>query len=90
MHRTHRLLATAALAATLLVPALAFADEPTGVRKDFINSVNDAGGKIIELSQATPQAKYLWRPGKGVRSTAEVFLHVVAANYGLPMFIGSV
>lgn len=89
MPRTHRLFATALLAAALLVPALAPADEPTGVRKEYIGSLDDAGGKLIELAQAMPQRKYTWKPGKDVRSTAEVYLHVVAANYGIPMFIGA-
>ncbi|MBV9155960.1 MAG: DinB family protein [Acidobacteriaceae bacterium] len=39
--------------------------------------------QLIELAQAIPKEKYSWRPGPGVRSTSEVFMHIVIANYGL-------
>jgi uncharacterized damage-inducible protein DinB len=38
---------------------------------------------------AVPAEKYPWRPGEGVRSFSEVFLHVAAANYNLPKLIGT-
>jgi len=40
------------------------------------------------LAEAMPEAKYAWRPDKGVRSVGEVFMHVAAANYGVPSFVG--
>lgn len=55
------------------------------IRKELIASLNSAGDKIVELAEATPEAKYSWSPGKGVRTTGQVFVHVVAANYMLPM-----
>jgi len=81
-------LAIFALAA-LLVPALAAAqDVPAGIRGEMIESIKDAGGKIQELSTAIPDSKYTWKPSKDVRSTGQVFLHVVQANYMLPSFFG--
>jgi len=81
-------LAIFALAA-LLVPALAAAqDVPAGIRGEMIESIKDAGGKIQELSTAIPDSKYTWKPSKDVRSTGQVFLHVVQANYMLPTFFG--
>lgn len=50
--------------------------------------IEDAEKKLIELAEATPEAKYGWRPAKGVRSTGEVFLHAAGANFGLPSFWG--
>lgn len=44
--------------------------------------------KLVALAEAIPQEKYNWRPQEGVRSFAEVFLHVAAANYMLGRAIG--
>ena len=35
-----------------------------------------------------PQEKYSWRPGEGVRSVSEVFVHIAGANFLFPTFIG--
>ena len=75
--------------AALLVPAVAVAqDVPAGIRGELIASMKDAGGKIEELSTAIPDGKYTWKPSKDVRSTGQVFLHVVQMNYVLPTFFG--
>ena len=66
---------------------LAFA-QGGGYQQDLIKSIEDARGKLIQLAEATPPGKYSYRPGKGVRSTGEVFLHVVQANYLLPTLMG--
>lgn len=73
----------------LLTPSLAFAeDAPQGIRGEIIRSMLDAGGKIQELAGAIPDSKYTWKPSKDVRSTGQVLLHVVAANYMLPSLFG--
>jgi uncharacterized damage-inducible protein DinB len=36
-----------------------------------------------------PAAKYAWRPGKGVRSVGEVYMHVASANYAIPAMWGA-
>ena len=86
-----RLLALACLCAVLAVPALAVSDEasPTpGVKQELLTWISDAEDKLGQLALAMPESKYPWRPGKGVRSQGEVFLHVAAANYGVPTFWG--
>jgi uncharacterized damage-inducible protein DinB len=40
--------------------------------------------KYVDLAQAIPADKYTWRPEPGARSVSELFLHVAAANYGIP------
>ncbi len=45
--------------------------------------------KFVDLADAIPQEKYTWRPGNGVRSVSEVFLHVAGANYAIPGFMGT-
>ena len=75
--------------AALLVPAWAAAqDLPAGIRGEIIASMKDAGSKIEELSAAVPDGKYTWKPSKDVRSVGQVYLHVVAANYLIPSFLG--
>jgi hypothetical protein len=53
---------------------------PTGVKAET---------KLTQLAEAMPESKYAWRPGKEVRSPGEVFMHVAAANFGLPSFWGA-
>jgi uncharacterized damage-inducible protein DinB len=75
-----------------LMAAVAIADEmamPTGMKGDVLTWMKDAEDKLTQLAAATPEAKYSWRPGKGVRSTGEVFMHVAAANFGIPSFTGA-
>ncbi len=45
--------------------------------------------KVVSLAEAVPAEKYTWRPAEGVRSFSEVFLHIAAANYGIPRVIGT-
>ena len=42
----------------------------------------------MALAEAIPPATYSWRPGPGVRSTSEVFMHIAIANFGLLNFTG--
>jgi uncharacterized damage-inducible protein DinB len=46
------------------------------------------GKKLLSLAEAIPAEQYGWRPGEGVRSTSEVFMHVAGANYMLPSTFG--
>jgi len=39
--------------------------------------------QLIALAEATPEEKFAWRPAPGVRSTSEVYMHIVIANFGL-------
>jgi len=59
-----------------------------GVKGEMMMWISDAEGKLVELAEATPDKKYTYRPTKGVRSQGEVFLHVAAANFGIPAMLG--
>jgi uncharacterized damage-inducible protein DinB len=61
---------------------------PAGVKGDMMVWIKDAEDKLTQLADAMPESKYAWRPSKGVRSQGEVFLHVAAANFGIPGFMG--
>ena len=61
---------------------------PSGLRGDLIAQFDQAADKILQLAQAIPQDKYTWRPGAGVRSVSEVFMHVAGGNYFILTFAG--
>lgn len=85
--RLTKLIFLGAMLAALVAPMTVHA-APSAVQKEMLASYEEARDKLLELAEATPQDKYSWRPGEGVRSQAEVFLHVAAANYGIPAFWG--
>jgi hypothetical protein len=53
----------------------------TGLMRDLIARVSEVETKVVGLAKAMPESAYDWRPGSGVRSTSEVFIHVAADNY---------
>jgi uncharacterized damage-inducible protein DinB len=85
------IVALVSCAAAFAAPRAAHAQgaaAPSGLKGEMLMWFKDAESKLIDLAEATPEAKYSWRPGKGVRSTGEVFMHVASANYGIPSFVG--
>lgn len=85
MLRSLRALALVALAA----PTLA-AQAPSGDwRTEYLQIMQGAADKYIQLAEAMPAEKYTWRPAEGVRSVSETFLHVATANYGLAARLGA-
>ena len=68
-----------ALAAAGLAPVAA-QQAPAGVRGEILGQFNEAADKLVQLAEAIPQDKYTWRPGAGVRSVSEAFLHVAGSN----------
>jgi uncharacterized damage-inducible protein DinB len=61
----------------------------SGYRAEVLAEVRVQEDKFTRLAEATPAEKYTWRPAADVRSVAEVFLHIAAANYNLPKLIGT-
>lgn len=61
----------------------------TGYRSEVMAEVMIQQDKFVRLAQAIPAEKYTWRPAPDVRSFAEVFLHVSAANYNLYKLVGT-
>ena len=64
------------------------AQDREGVMGDLIRDVTGVETKIVSLSKAMPASAYEWRPGKGVRSTGEVFIHAAGDNYFIPVLMG--
>lgn len=61
----------------------------TGYRSEVLAEVMIQEDKFTRLAEAIPADKYTWRPVPDVRSFAEVFLHVSAANYNLYKLVGT-
>ena len=61
----------------------------TGYRSEVMAEVMVQEEKFTRLAEAIPAEKYTWRPASDVRSFAEVFLHVSAANYNLYKLVGT-
>jgi uncharacterized damage-inducible protein DinB len=61
----------------------------TGYRSEVLAEVMIQEDKFNRLAEAIPAEKYPWRPAANVRSIAEVFLHVSAANYNLYKLVGT-
>lgn len=78
----------------LFVPALLLAQTTprskkiAGFRGEFLANFDDVQSKVMELAEAVPEKKYSWRPGNGVRSIGEVYMHVAGTNYYLSTFLG--
>jgi len=61
----------------------------TGYRSEILAEVMIQENKFTRLAEAIPAEKYTWRPAPDVRSFAEVFLHVSAANFNLYKLVGT-
>lgn len=53
---------------------------------DLLLPFSDLERKVVALAEAVPEEKYSWRPGPGVRSFGEVFLHIAAGAQLLMRF----
>lgn len=88
-------LALAALTLILIPihPALGQANTPAqktakqldmdGLWQGYDGEWRHATYQLLALAEAIPEKDYAWRPAPGVRSTSEVFMHIVIANFGL-------
>ena len=61
----------------------------SGYRAEVMAEVMVQEDKFTRLAEAIPADKFAWRPSADVRSFAEVFLHVSAANYNLYKLVGT-
>ena len=87
--RSSRILPIALLAGAIVARSLAAQAPASGWRAEFLGIFSGDEAKYVQLAEATPWEKYAYRPGAGVRSTCEVFLHIAGANYGFTGNIGT-
>jgi uncharacterized damage-inducible protein DinB len=73
-----------ALSLLLLASPRLFAQDPLdGIWQGYDGEWRHVSQQLIALAEATPPDKFAWRPAPGVRSTSEVYMHIVMANFGL-------
>ena len=66
------------------------AEAAAEVRKRFLLDLDTLQAKFLALANAIPAEKYSWRPGEGVRSVGEAFMHVASEYYVFtPMAYGA-
>jgi len=66
----------------LTAPALP-AQAPEGIWQGYDGEWKHVSQQLIALAEATPAEKFSWRPAPGVRSTSEVYMHIVIADFFL-------
>ena len=59
------------------------------MKAQSLQDLDDMHKKLVRLAEAIPADKFTWRPGNGVRSFSEVFLHVADMNFQMPPQIGA-
>jgi uncharacterized damage-inducible protein DinB len=75
---------TMALLFLLLSTSSLFAQDPLdGIWQGYDGEWRHVSQQLIALAEATPSDKFGWRPAPGVRSTSEVYMHIVMANFYL-------
>jgi uncharacterized damage-inducible protein DinB len=68
----------------LVIAPKSFAQDPLdGLWQGYDGEWRHVSQQLIALAEATPAEKFAWRPAPGVRSTSEVYMHIVMANFGL-------
>jgi uncharacterized damage-inducible protein DinB len=85
-----RLVRTSVLWLFLSAPALfAVAQKlPEGLFQGYDGEWRHVSEQLIALAEVTPADKFAWRPAAGVRSTSEVYMHIVMANFYLLSITG--
>ena len=60
------------------------AQSPQDFREEFLGQFDNSARKFVSLAEAMPEGVYDWRPGDGVASVVEVYMHVARYNYLYP------
>ena len=84
-----RVLATVLFAVCLIsMPRSSAQSAPEGIWQGYDGEWKHVTQQLIALAEATPAEKFAWRPAPGVRSTAEVYMHIAIANFYLLGYVG--
>ncbi len=54
---------------------------PPAAAADILFSLASLESEVMQLAKAIPEEKYGWRPGAGVRTFQQVFLHIAYGNH---------
>jgi uncharacterized damage-inducible protein DinB len=82
----------AAIAAVFAITAQAQSDKTPpsyDLKPQALQDLRIMHKQFADLAAAIPDAKFTWRPGEGVRSVSEVFLHVASLNFSMAPNFGA-
>ena len=65
------------LSLTFLSAPMLRAQAPEGVWQGYDGEWMHVSQQLIALAEVTPADKFSWRPAPGVRSTSEVYMHIL-------------
>jgi uncharacterized damage-inducible protein DinB len=71
----------AASLALLAMAAPLTAQDTAAFKQDYLWELSYATKNLTALAEAMPAEKYAWRPGEGVRSVSEVYMHVALGSF---------
>jgi len=71
------------LCVSVSAPLLFAQAMPEGLWQGYDGEWKHVSQQLIALAEATPADKFAWRPAAGVRSTSEVYMHIVNTNFYL-------
>ena len=79
-----------AVAVAMAVPAgpITAQGGATGLSGDLARDIGVLEQKVVSLAEAMPAERYGWTPMEGVRTVAQVYLHIVANNDFFPTMVG--
>jgi uncharacterized damage-inducible protein DinB len=72
----------------MLLGSTSLRAQSDGLGEGYNGEWNHVSGQLVALAEAIPADKYSWRPGPGVRSVSEVYMHLVYANFYMLSFLG--
>lgn len=67
--------------ALLTLAAPLTAQDTASFKQDYLWELGYATRNLTALAEAMPAEKYAWRPGDGVRSVSEVYMHVALGSF---------
>src|SRR5580658_5092380 len=76
------------LCVALLFFVASFAAHASDFKSEYLTEFGAASSQIASLAKAMPADKFDWRPGPGVRSVGEVYVHIAETNVLLLGFLG--
>lgn len=82
-HSFLMLIAGVACGLALLPRTAAAQTVPPELGQGWLPEFTLTSRQLLQLAEAMPAEKYGWRPGSGVRSVAEVYMHLALGNFFL-------
>jgi uncharacterized damage-inducible protein DinB len=73
----------------LLLASATLHAQNEGLWEGYDGEWSHVSRELIALAEATPADKFSWRPAPEVRSTSEVYMHIVIANFYLLSVTGA-